>query len=141
MNLEHHATKFPDEISPYFGLRWKPHQLWNLDLVSEPGNVESLTWHLHYPFWSSEPPAPLFDLCPGEVIKKPDRSRYHWERCAAADLRYPLHVTRIASRVVILDGIHRLAKLTMLGRSDLRYYVVPTSMLGSQVIGTNEVRR
>ena len=129
MGFDEHAEKFPAGMSAYFQLRWKPSSLWGLELEPKLGNVQSFDWHLDYPFWSTQPPEPLFDLCPNEVLSNPTRYASHWNRFNEADLNCPLHVTDVNSSLVILDGIHRLAKLVYLGECDLQFYVVPNEFL------------
>ena len=84
-----------------------------------------LQWHLNYPFWSTRPPGPVFDLKPRAVLASPEFHSRHWNRIVDADLSYPLNVGRFGGRLVILDGLHRLAKAVHGGVAEIEYRLVP----------------
>jgi hypothetical protein len=75
--------------------------------------VQGLAWHLELPFWSVE--GRPFRVSPAEVAATPDRFSDHWTRTLGADLSFSLD-GRIRSdgRVVLLDGVHRLLKASIL---------------------------
>lgn len=98
------------------------HGLNNLRTVTVP--VENLAWHLELPFWSVD--GVPFQVSPNEVIRAPEQHRAQWDRTMAADLQFPLHV-RIdlpAERMIILDGVHRLLKATVLGRQVVDVHIL-----------------
>lgn len=76
--------------------------------------VSDLTWHLDLPFWA-EGGRP-FMVCPSEVALDRNRHSVQWDRTMAADLRFPLHA-RVdpTGKLIIMDGIHRLLKASILG--------------------------
>jgi hypothetical protein len=85
--------------------------------------VKELVWHLGLPFWAvNEVP---FQVCPQDVLDAPDRYRDQWARTLATDLSFPLHA-RVdpEGKVIILDGIHRLLKTTVLGQNSVRVHLV-----------------
>ena len=114
-----YAAHFPPDMAEYFNARWTPRQLWNIDLPTEAIQIAELDWHLDYPFWPSDPPGHIFDLRPRAVLEARAVHPGHYERILAADTRYPLEVGVFGSSVVILDGIHRLAKLVREGASEV----------------------
>ena len=120
-----HHVKFPSEIQDYFRARWDKHQLWRLDLPASSIKTSELDWHLDYPFWSSEPPEPLFDLHPRSVLSNPPEYPIHWNRVLSADLTYPIATASFGDRLVILDGLHRLAHALYLEHADIEHVVVP----------------
>lgn len=74
-----------------------------------------LAWHLDLPFWADA--GKPFKVCPSEVASNRGKHPVQWDRTMAADLRFPLHGhTDPAGKIVILDGIHRLLKASVLGR-------------------------
>ncbi|MBN7550957.1 hypothetical protein P5V93_13615 [Mycobacteroides abscessus subsp. abscessus] len=92
--------------------------------------VRDLSWHLHLPFWSID--GMPFRVSPFEVAQTPDRYRAQWDRTMAADLRFPPHVRTDATRdIVILDGVHRLLKATVLGQEALTVRLVTKDHLQS----------
>lgn len=99
-------------ILDYLWDRATLHALTGLHEVTVP--VIDFAWHLDLPFWANG--GKPFKVRPSAVAA--DRSRYpaQWERTMAADLRFALHArTRSTGQVVILDGIHRLLKASILG--------------------------
>ena len=125
MRLARHKEKFPPEIARYFDSTWEKHALWRLDLPRSALQVSALQWHLDYPFWSAEPPGPVFDLTPRAVLANPKKYSRHWDRIVAADLSFPVHVGRFGRRLVILDGLHRLAKAVHSEVAELECTLVP----------------
>jgi hypothetical protein len=122
---DQHASKFPAEIEAYFLSRWNRRAIWQLDLVVQTAPLGDFTWHLDQPFWSSQPPQPRFDLRPRAVLEDPDQYAAHHKRILAADARFPLDVARFGSRIVILDGIHRLARMYRTHEELIRFRLVP----------------
>ena len=125
MSFSSHKKKFPPEIGEYFDSTWKKRELWELDLPNKAMRVSALQWHLDYPFWSREPPGPVFNLRPRVVLSNPSKHLRHWNRIVTADLSYPLEVGRFGERHVILDGLHRLAKVVLAGANELQCKLVP----------------
>jgi len=96
----------------YFPFNWNVKDIWELEGKIERRNIEDLEWHLDKPFWSSvRGNGMMFDLRPIEVLAKPDEHIYHSTRIKEADVNYPICLTIYKGREIIVDGIHRLAKL------------------------------
>jgi hypothetical protein len=57
----------------------------------------------------------LFDLLPREVITFPQKSPHQYRRILAADTGFPIDLLSFRGRQWILDGVHRLAKLALIG--------------------------
>ena len=129
MNFSRHSKKFPPEMSEYFSSAWNNRELWHLGFLTEAIPIAQLKWHLNYPFWSSEPPAPLFDLRPGTVLESPEEFPRHWERVSKADTQFPILVARFGGHIVILDGHHRLVKSISEGASEVPCAFVPRGHL------------
>lgn len=123
--LTDHANKFPKDMAAYFSSRWSREDLWTLELPIRCAPLNDFAWHLHYPFWSSLPPEPRFDLKPIEVLHAPHRFAYHYKRMLEADTRYPLLVASFKDKLVILDGLHRLAKLYRAKSPSTRFKRIP----------------
>lgn len=110
MDLSLHKTKFPAEISEYFHSSWETREIWGIEAPRRALPIREIEWHLDWPFFSSSPPLPLFDLKPRDVLANPREHTKHWNRVLAADLAFPIDVTTFGDRLVILDGFHRLLK-------------------------------
>ena len=129
MNFSRHSKKFPAEMSEYFASAWSNRELWHLQLQADALPIQQLEWHLNYPFWSSEPPAPLFDLRPRTVLESPQEFPRRWERVLKADTQFPILVARFGELIVILDGHHRLVKSISEGASEVQSAFVPRGHL------------
>ncbi|MBS0221988.1 MAG: hypothetical protein JSR91_14725 [Proteobacteria bacterium] len=92
----------------------KLHALTGLREMTVP--VSDLAWHLDLPFWAEG--GKPFRVCPSEVALDRIRHSAQWNRTKGADLRFPLHArTDSEGRVILLDGIHRLLKASIVGMS------------------------
>ncbi|SDT20898.1 hypothetical protein [Microlunatus soli] len=103
---------------------WDADRLHALALPTSVVPIADLDWHLALPFWAvdGEP----FRVSPAEVATDPVTHRQQWERTQAADLGFALDgYRRSDGRLVILDGIHRLLKASVTGRSSISVRVLP----------------
>ena len=118
----------PPELEPFFvHFDWDEGRLWRLDLEVEDFPVERLRWHLTLPWWKGD--AGPFTVRPADVLARPRRYPDQYARTLNADLRHPLHITLNRGRWTIMDGIHRLAKATLLELEVLPVRKVPASAL------------
>jgi len=121
---------FPPDIREfYFDFDWENCKVWNLDIPVESILITDIQWHLDMPFWASVPGKPLFDLVPNDVLRQLDEYPYHREKLEKCDTSFPIDVMWSEGRFVILDGIHRLAKLKMMGATLVRIRKIPTEMI------------
>jgi hypothetical protein len=120
----------PPEIADvYLDFDWDKRDVWALEVESELVDRRILDWHLDLPFWSTRPPAPLFDLTPRRVVESPASHAVHARRIDRADLNCPLDVMEHRGRVCIMDGIHRLAKALLVGKDRISVRRIPRSAL------------
>ena len=89
-------------------------------------DIQDLLWHFDMPVWEKDG-TDDWNLTPWEVIHKKDGSIEHRKRVQDADLTHPLIITRYKNRLVILDGIHRLAKAYMEGNKTVKVKVIPSN--------------
>lgn len=113
----------------YRSFNWSNRRVWSLPLPAIVIPIEEIDWHLEATLWSTVPGKRLFDVAPLAVLENPDRYPWHFERILAADVRFPLDVAVNDGRDVILDGVHRLAKLRRDGASQLRIRRVPRELM------------
>ena len=107
--------------------RWELERLLALDLPLEEVTVLDLVRLLDLPFWRED--GEMFVLTPNQVRARPDEHVEQWSRTLRADLDSPVHITERHGRWVILDGVHRLLKATVVGRDTIPARRVPESML------------
>ncbi len=117
----------PAIISEYwYSIDWDVEELWRLDLPSERMPLAALAWHLDVPVWPDEGRRP-YSVTPRQVLENPEENPTEFGRVDAASLDYPLEVFRNRDRLMILDGVHRLAKAHALGLEEVMVRHVPES--------------
>jgi hypothetical protein len=108
----------PAELKPYIlDYWWDMDRLHGLRLPVEELPVSELSWHLELPWWQYE--GSVFTLRPRQVEQDPDTYAQEYLRTVNADLGQPIIAYRQGGRVVIMDGVHRLLKAAMEGRSTM----------------------
>ena len=117
----------PTELRPYIlDFHWDLELLHALDLPTVSLQVADLADHLDLPFWAYD--GRPFQVTPHQVAAAPVRYREQYARTLAADLRHPLDVVRRPDdRVTILDGVHRLLRAELEGRTTVAVRVLPWS--------------
>ena len=123
----------PAELARY-QLReaWSRERLWALGLPAVERPRAELDWQLALPWWRHG--GRFFALRPLDVLARPERYPEQWERTLAADLAFPIDVTRRRGRWFVLDGVHRLTKAAALGLDSVRVRRVPASALAEIAI-------
>ena len=125
-----HRDQFPPELREfYFNFDWDNHKVWSLDVPVEAIPIAEIEWHLGLPFWSTVPGQPLFDLVPNVALSRLDAYPSHRDKIWAADLNFPIDIMWSEDRFVILDGVHRLAKLKILGDEQAHVRKIPRAMV------------
>lgn len=105
------GTERPALPSLYRSFNWSNPRIWSLDLPVHEVPLSALEWHLEIPIWSTVPRVRLFDLAPMTVLEHPREHGWHHERILNTSLQYPIDTIQWEGADVILDGVHRLAKL------------------------------
>jgi hypothetical protein len=92
---------------------WELERLRSLRLRQTRIEVASFEWMLVLPLWRHEDA--WFSVSPRHVLGDPARYVEQWHRTMRADLAWPVHTTERAGRLVIVDGVHRLALAVLRG--------------------------
>lgn len=120
-----HPGELPPIIASYwYSIDWDVEALWQLDLPTERVPLGTLTWHLDVPVWPDEAGKP-YNATPRAVLDSPESHPREYRRISAADLSYPIEVFPHRGRLMILDGIHRLAQAYRDRRPDIAARRVP----------------
>ncbi|MFA4954416.1 MAG: hypothetical protein WC641_03840 [Patescibacteria group bacterium] len=90
--------------------------------------VEQLIWQFDMPVWAKDG-TDDWNLTPWEVIKKEEGSTLHQKRVREADASYPIIVADYKSRLVVLDGVHRLVRAYENGQKSIKAKIIPTDYL------------
>ncbi len=118
-------SKLHEIIAGYwYSIDWDVEEIWRLDLPVETLPLEDLAWHLDIPVWPDRN-GRGYSMTPRQVMDDPRRSPAERDRIENASLEFPLDVYLNRDRLMILDGVHRLAKAAMLGLSEVRIRRVP----------------
>jgi len=122
--------EFPQIIKDVgFDFRWDEHKVWLLDVPVEEIPITELTWHFDIPFWSTSDG--FYDLKAQDVIDYPNDNRAEYERTIQADTSHPIDIMRWRGRWLILDGLHRLVKLSIRGAKTVKVRKIPKSAIPS----------
>jgi len=103
-------------------------KLWELPLPVLEVDIDKLVWHFDMPVWEKDG-TDDWNLTPWEVIKKESGTTTHQKRVGKADTSHPIIVTEYKSRMVILDGVHRLVKLYMGDKKRVKVKIIPKEYL------------
>lgn len=105
-----------------FDFNWSEEKVWKLDIPVTEIPIEELTWHFEIPFlWENG----VYNLKPQSVIEKPDEHKKEFDRTMRADLIHPIDIMANKGRWLILDGLHRLMKASILGMNTVKVRKVP----------------
>lgn len=111
---------------------WDLERLHALSLPEREVPTSTLDWHLSLPFWAAGAP----------VLGVPRRCGIRAEctsGAVGADLRYPLDAyVGAEGRLILLDGVHRLLKARVEGRSTLRVRVLEADAFDAIAVPVQE---
>ena len=118
-------TGKPEIVERYwYSIDWDVESLWALDTPPRRQSLDALVWHLDVPVWP-DPRGHPYRTTPREVLTDPILHQKEHARIAAADLKFPIEVFSHKGRLMILDGIHRLAKAYSAGAGGIMVRDVP----------------
>ena len=129
-----------DQIILDIGMDFMPdvQKIWRLTKQEETPitviPINELTWLFNYPFlWKG---GGRWNLKPRDVIKFPTKDKFHsneYERAMKCELEYPIVLMknryRQGSRLVILDGLHRLMKSYIEKYPEIKTHILPRSKI------------
>lgn len=111
-----------------FDFNWDSKKVWTLDVPTTEMPVSELAWHFDIPFWDSEG-TDAYNLTPKEVIAHPEQQPTHWRLIQEADAAYPIDIMENKGRWLILDGLHRLVKEHLAGKTKVKVRKIPRSRI------------
>lgn len=116
-----------DHLLPF---NWDVRKVWGLVAPVSEIAISEFSYLLELPLWSSvSNQGMLFDISPAEVIRNPLASPYQTQRLADADTRFPIDVLLLNDRRWVLDGVHRIAKLSALNAPRLHVRIHTASII------------
>lgn len=105
-----------------FDFDWSEKKVWALNIPITEICIKELEWHFNIPFWNEHG---SYNLKPIDVINNPDKHKKKYERIMKSDLNYPLDIMENKGRWLLLDGLHRLVKSTILGNNKVKVRIIP----------------
>ena len=106
-----------------FDFSWSEKKVWALDVPVEKIDIKELKWHFEIPFWNTE--NEYYNLKPNDVINFPEGHQEEYERTMKADLSYSIDIMKNKGRWLILDGLHRLTKAKIHGKTKVEVRKIP----------------
>ncbi len=105
-----------------FDFSWDEKKVWQLDVPVTEMNLSELEWHFDIPFlwWGRG----IYNLTPRTVMEKPADYPKEYERTMKADIKFPIDIMENKGRWLILDGLHRLMRLYVLGEKKIRVRII-----------------
>ena len=111
-----------------FDFSWDPEKVWAFDVPVEEMPIGELTWHFDVPFIWSKPDG-FYDVNPSEVLEHPHKHPEEHKRTMDADTSHPIDIMSWKGRWLILDGLHRLMKLSIEGEETAQVRKIPKSAI------------
>ena len=112
-----------------FDFRWDNKKVWSLSYPVEDVDISLIDWHFEIPFWNTG--KSYYDLKPIDVINFPDDNKEEYNRTMNADTSHPIDIMENKGRWLILDGLHRLVKLKILGKTKIKVRKIPRSEISN----------
>lgn len=108
---------------------WRDNKkLWALDVPVEDMSVEELRWMMDVPFWEDDEGNIV--ITPHEVVENMDRYPDHRDRIRNSDTSFALDVMKNKQgKWLTLDGLHRLVKLILEGKTEVRVRKIPPEII------------
>jgi hypothetical protein len=121
MHMKNDIPKIIQEVG--FDFDWEEERVWRLDVSVTEMDLSELEWHFDIPFhWHG---GGAYNLTSKEIMEDPETYREEYARTMKADLKYPIDIMENKGRWLILDGLHRLMKASLLGQTKVRVRIIP----------------
>lgn len=119
--MQEKLPKIIEEVG--FDFDWSEEKVWALDVPVTEMEIDELIWHFNIPFlwWSDD----IYNLKPSEVIESPEKYQKEYDRTMESDLSHPIDIMENKGRWLILDGLHRLMKSSILGMEKVNVRIIP----------------
>lgn len=135
LNEENHSGKKEIYVDPRhkehaFDLPfWRDNKkLWALDVPVEEMKITEFSWMLKIPFWEDREGNIV--ILPQEVIDHPDKYPEHLDRITKCDTSFPIDIMKNKKgKWATLDGLHRIVKLIMGGKTTVRVRKIPPEII------------
>ena len=113
---------------------WEEEKIWALDLPVTEIDMKDLIWHFDAPFWPNDN-GERWTVTPWDVINQAPDTKKEQTNLEKADTNYPIDILENNGRWLILDGIHRLAKLYKQNNKKIKVRIIPRNRLPEILTG------
>lgn len=103
---------------------WDEEKIWALDLPIVEMDVKKLLWHFDVPFWSNDN-GERWTVSIWDVVDGDEGTKNEQTKMKKADLSCPIDIIENKGKWLVLDGLHRLAKLYKQGQEKIKVRIVP----------------
>ena len=111
-----------------FDFWWDNQKVHQLNVPVEQISVIELDWIFDLPFWSNK--GVSYCLTPREFINNPTKYPTHKKRIQICDISYPIDIMQNPNgKWLILDGLHRLVKIVMEGKKNVKVRKLPRELI------------
>lgn len=99
-------------------------KVWDLNLPVEEIKIERLLWHFSFSFWFPNNTETIWHVLDnqGKYVQK-------MKRIEDTDTSYPLHIMEKKWKYLMIDWLHRLAKLYLQWKKTVKVKIIPQSYL------------
>jgi len=121
--------QLPEPIRKYgLDFHWDNKKVWALKVSVEEMDIAELAWQFDMPFWHIPPDR--YVVSPNQVMNNPEKYSTEHQRILDADMRYPIDIIQNKhGRWEMLDGLHRLARAKLEGKTKVRVRKIPESAI------------
>ena len=108
---------------------WRDNEkLWALEVPTEEISIHEFLWVLDIPFWEDEQGNIV--VTPREVMDNLDQYPEHRDKIKNCDTSFPIDIMKNKNgQWLTLDGLHRLVKLIMEGKTTVDVRKIPPEMV------------
>lgn len=96
--------------------------------------IDKMIHNLGFKCWGD--PIKKIEFSPLDVMRKPTKYKLHMERIRMADLKYPIIAHIKNGQLLIIDGVHRLAKAKMENKKTMNVYIFDHVLLRKFLINS-----
>jgi hypothetical protein len=107
---------------------WEEEKIWALDLPVIEIDISELLWLFDAPFWENDN-GDRYTITPWDVINENDTATKEIMAMNKADVTFPIDIFQNHGKWLVLDGLHRLAKVYKNGGTKIQARVVPRERL------------
>jgi len=132
------AKRIPPELTDHIlPFNWDVHLVWQQEADVTQRNLTEFEHLFDLPLWSSRPNmGMLFDIAPRTVMEFPERAPHQTQRIHEVRIEFPIDLIRYQGREWVLDGVHRIARLSLMGMDTIRVRVHDETVI-PRIMGQN----